>query len=303
MMTDPARRSQLFAIRLSLAVGLLMLGGKWLAYLMTDSAAILSDAAESVVHIAAVAFATFSLWLSHQPPDASHPYGHGKITYFSAGIEGVLILGAAAFIIVDAAGKLLAPIALRNLGSGTLIIAAASVVNLALGWYLVQRGRKHHSLILVANGKHVLTDSWTSFGVVGGLALTLWTGWFPFDPLIAVAVAVNIIWSGLKLIRESVAGLMDEGDPELEAMISAALDREVGSRSLRYHKLRYRKSGQALWIEFHLLFPSPTLLLTAHRTATEVERALAAQLPLPAEITTHLESVEDHADGHDVGNE
>jgi len=302
-MPDPTRRSQLFAIRLSLAVGLLMLGGKWLAYLMTDSAAILSDAAESVVHVAAVAFAAFSLWLSHQPPDASHPYGHGKITYFSAGVEGVLIIGAATFIIVDAAGKLLNPIALRNLGSGTLIIAAASVVNLALGWHLVHRGRRHHSLILVANGKHVLTDSWTSFGVVGGLALTLWTGWLPFDPLIAVAVAVNIIWSGLKLIRESVAGLMDEGDPKLEAVITAALDREVGSRSLRYHQLRYRKSGQVLWIEFHLLFPSSTLLLTAHRTATEVERALAAQLTLPAEITTHLESFEDHADDHDVGNE
>jgi cation diffusion facilitator family transporter len=300
-MPDSTRRSQLFAIRLSLAIGLLMLGGKWLAYLMTDSAAILSDAAESVVHVAAVAFAFYSMWLSHQPPDASHPYGHGKITYFSAGIEGLLIMVAAAFIIVDAAGQLLSPIVLRNLGQGTLIIAGASVVNLALGWYLVRRGRKYHSLILVANGKHVLTDSWTSFGVVGGLALTIWTGWLPFDPLIAIAVAINIVWSGVKLIRESVAGLMDEGDPELQALITRTLDREASDRGLRYHRLRYRKSGQALWIEFHLLFPRQTLLEHAHRTATDVERALATRLPMPAEILTHLESFEDHAEGHDKG--
>jgi len=300
-MPDSSQRSQLFAIRLSLAVGLLMLGGKWLAYLMTDSAAILSDAAESVVHILAVAFAAYSMWLSHQPPDASHPYGHGKITYFSAGAEGLLILLAAAIIIIDTTGKLLAPIELRNLGHGTLIIAAASVVNLGLGWYLVHRGKKLHSLILLANGKHVLTDSWTSFGVVGGLALTLWTGWYLFDPLVAIAVALNILWSGIKLIRESVAGLMDEGDPKLEELITRALDGEVRERGLRYHQLRYRRSGNALWVEFHLLFPPQTLLRIAHRMATEVERALAAQLPMPAEIITHLESLEDHADGHDEG--
>lgn len=302
-MPDSTRRSQLFAIRLSLAVGLLMLGGKWLAYLLTNSAAILSDAAESVVHVAAVGFAFYSLWLSYQPADASHPYGHGKITYFSAGIEGFLIIVAAAFIIIDAAGKLLGPIVVHNLGQGTLIIAGASVLNLGLGLYLVQRGKKYHSIILVANGKHVLTDSWTSFGVVAGLAVTLWTGWLPFDPLIAIAVALNIVWSGVKLIRESVAGLMDERDPALDELITTILNRETSNRGLRYHELRFRRSGNALWVEFHLLFPSHTLLTEAHRTATDVEQVLRQGLAMPSEIITHLESLEDHEEAHARGQD
>ena len=302
-MPDSTRRSQLFAIRLSLAVGLLMLGGKWLAYLLTNSSAILSDAAESVVHVAAVGFAFYSLWLSYQPADATHPYGHGKITYFSAGIEGFLIIVAAAFIIFDAVGKLLGPIEVRNLGEGTLIIAGASVLNLGLGLYLVRRGKTYHSLILVANGKHVLTDSWTSFGVVAGLAITLWTGWLPFDPLIAIAVAVNIVWSGVKLIRESVAGLMDERDPALDELITTILERETAERGLRYHELRFRRSGNALWVEFHLLFPPDTLLRDAHRTATDVERILNQGLAMPAEIITHLESLEDHEEAHARGHD
>jgi cation diffusion facilitator family transporter len=188
-MTNPRERAtQVFAIRLSLAVGVLMLGGKWYAYSITGSTAILSDAAESVVHIAAVAFAAFSLWLSYRPPDESHPYGHDKISYFSAGIEGLLIILAAAFIVFESIRKLIQGVELMNLDTGTLFIFGASAINLLLGLYLVWRGKKSKSLILVANGKHVLTDSWTSFGVVAGLLLTGWTGWLPFDPLIEYRV-------------------------------------------------------------------------------------------------------------------
>jgi len=293
--------TQSFAIRLSLAVGIVMLAGKWYAYLITGSAAILSDAAESVVHIIAVGFAAFSMWLSFQPADRSHPYGHDKITYFSAGSEGFLIVLAAAFIIYEAIRKLLGEIRLENLDTGTYIVFGASVVNLALGAYLVWQGRRGKSLILIANGKHVLTDSWTSFGVVVGLLLTLWTGWLPFDPLIAIAVAINILWSGGKLIRQSVGGLMDESNPQLERSIRTVLDAETGRRKLKYHELRYREAGNTVWVEYHLLFTTGTTLEDAHRCATEIEAALTGALPGTVRVTSHLEPVHEHDEVHTKG--
>lgn len=286
------------AMRLSFVVGILMLIGKWYAYSITGSAAILSDAAESVVHVIAVAFAAFSLWLSHRPPDESHPYGHEKISFFSAGIEGALIVLAAFVIIYEAIAKWLAGLHLENLGTGMLFVTGAALINAVLGGYLVWQGRRHGSLILVANGKHVLTDSWTSFGVIAGLLLTLWTGWLPFDPLLAIFVAVNILWSGGKLVRQSIGGLMDEGDPELEKNIRMVLDREVASRGLHYHELRYRNSGTSLWVEFHLLFPKETSLDQAHLNATEIEAALKTNIARPTRILTHLEPVMGHDTTH-----
>ena len=296
--SDGSWRQLRLAMMLSFAVGILMVFGKWYAYLITGSAAIMSDAAESVVHVIAVGFAVFSLWLSHRPADESHPYGHEKISFFSAGIEGALIVLAAFVIIYEAIVKWLAGLHLENLGTGALFVAGAAVINAGLGGYLVWKGRRHGSLILIANGKHVLTDSWTSFGVIVGLLLTLWTGWLPFDPLLAIFVAINILWSGGKLVRQSVGGLMDEGDPELERNIRAVLDREVSARDLRYHELRYRNSGTSLWVEFHLLFPKETLLDEAHWNATEIEAALKEYLTRPTRVVTHLEP----AEGHDVAH-
>ena len=206
-------RDMRFAMRLSLAFGVLMLVGKVGAYLLTGSAAILSDAAESVIHVVAVAFAAFSLRLSTRPADERFRYGYERITFFSAGFEGAMIILAAIFIIAAAVQKWLAGLQLQNLGMGALFVLAASLINAGLGWYLVRTGRRTHSLILEANGKHVLTDSWTSFGVVGGLALVLLTGWKPFDPLCAIAVAINILWSGGHLVWRSATGLMDYADP------------------------------------------------------------------------------------------
>ncbi|MBI3894415.1 MAG: cation diffusion facilitator family transporter, partial [Acidobacteria bacterium] len=177
------------AMGLSLVVGLFMLVGKWIAYAITGSAAIFSDAAESVVHVVAVGFAAYSLWLSSKPANSRFPYGYERISYFSAGFEGALIILAAAVIIYQAIQRWLAGLILMNLGLGTMVVLAAALVNAGLGAYLVIKGRKNNSLILEANGKHVLTDSWTSFGVVGGLCLVLLTGWKPFDPLFAIAVA------------------------------------------------------------------------------------------------------------------
>lgn len=292
-------REQTFAIRLSLTVGFLMLVGKTYAYLITGSYAILSDAAESVVHVFAVGFAAYSIWLSHQPADRSHPYGHEKINFFSAGMEGMLIVIAAAVIIYQAVAGWITGLQLRNLSTGTMYIFAASVINLALGMYLISRGKRHGSLILIANGHHVLTDSWTSFGVVGGLLLALWTGWLPLDPLVAIGVAVNILWTGSKLLRQSIGGLMDEGDPVLEKQIRAILDEEVRNRNLHYHELRYRHSGTSVWVEVHLLLPRSTRLDDAHRHATEIEAAVKAKLGNPANIITHLEPVEIHDEAHD----
>ncbi len=191
------------AMRWSLSVGVLMLIGKTAAWYVTGSAAILSDALESIVHVAAVAFAAFSLWLSTRPANQEYLYGYERISYFSAGFEGSMIVLAAVSIIVAAIQKWLTGLELERLGLGTLLVAAAGLLNLGLGLYLVRTGKRAHSLILEANGKHVLTDSWTSFGVVGGLLIVIWTGWKPFDPLIAIAVALHILWSGAKLLWRS----------------------------------------------------------------------------------------------------
>jgi cation diffusion facilitator family transporter len=269
------------------------------AYIITNSAAILSDAAESVVHVMAVAFAAFSLWLSIQPADKSHTYGHDKISFFSAGVEGLLIVIAAFYIIYEATAKWIAGLHLENLDTGILYVAAAGLINGGLGFYLVRKGKRHKSIILVANGKHVLTDSWTSAGVIVGLLLVMWTGWLPFDPILAFIVALNILWSGGKLVRQSVGGLMDEGDPELDRQIRTVLDAETNTRGLHYHQLRHRHSGTGVWVELHLLFPTDTSIESAHWQATEIEAAIKANLNVPITVTTHLEPIEEHQEVHE----
>jgi cation diffusion facilitator family transporter len=291
-------RSQRFAIGLSLATGFLMLAGKTYAYFITGSAAVLSDAAESVVHVFAVGFAAFSLWLSQRPADYSHPYGHEKITFFSAGMEGALIIVAAAYIIYAAVLKWIQGLGLENLTVGALLVGAAAVVNLFLGGYLLWKGKKTGSLILIANGKHVLTDVWTSGAVLLALLLTQWTGWLPFDPICAIFAAVNILWSGGNLIRHSIGGLMDEGDPDIDGLIRKALADETEKRNLHFHELRYRVSGSSLWVEVHLLFPKGVLLEKAHQDASEVEAAVSRSLPVSLNIVTHLEPLSEHDQLH-----
>src|SRR5579864_8292603 len=207
-------RASRFAMRLSLAVGVLMLLGKTTAYYVTGSAAILSDFAESVVHIIAVAFAAFSLRLSTKPAAPTFLYGYERITFFSAGFEGAMIIVAAIWILVEAVEKWIAGLPLEHLGPGALLLLGAGLLNAWLGWYLLRIGKRSHSLILEADGKHVLTDCYTSFGVVAGLGLVMLTGWKPFDPLVAIAVAINILWSGGRMAWRSAVGLLDYSDPE-----------------------------------------------------------------------------------------
>jgi cation diffusion facilitator family transporter len=287
-----------FSIRLSLAVGFLMLAGKSYAYLITGSAAIFSDAAESVIHVFAVSFATFSLWLSLKPPDADHPYGHDKISFFSAGMEGMLIVIAAGVIIYEAIQKWVGGLQIHQLENGIFFVLGATLINAGLGSYLVWQGKRSYSIILVANGKHVLTDSWTSLGVILGLLLVLLTGWKPFDPILAIAVALNILWSGGNLIRQSVGGLMDEENPQFGPRLQELVREETTVRALEFHELRTRFSGASAWLEVHLLFPRNTSIEDAHRSATEFEEAVKRRSDIPVNILTHLEPIESHDEAH-----
>ena len=296
--SDADRKALAFAMNLSLVIGLLMFVMKMSAYLLTGSAAILSDAAESVVHVAAVIFAAYSLRLSFRPPDKDHLYGHAKISYFSAGFEGAMIILAALYIIYESLHKWVTGLQLDHLGAGTALTAAASAINGALGGYLVWIGRRKKSLILEANGKHVLTDCWTSIAVLVGLGLVLITKWLPFDPICGILMACNILWSGGGLVRSAFTGLMDTADPETQRKLVDVLDRETNRRHLKYHELRHRRSGNAHWVEVHLLYPRKTTLAEAHRMATEIERAIEKAIELHVCVTTHLECISDHAALH-----
>ena len=294
-------RSGTVAMAWSLGIGVLMLAIKVGAYVLTGSAAILSDAAESVVHVAAVSFAFYSLRLSRKPADADHLYGHAKISFFSAGFEGAMILLAAAYIVYEALSGWLGGLELQNLDVGAALTAAAMGINALLGAYLIRTGRRCGSLILVANGKHVLTDSWTSLGVIVGLSLALATGWLPWDPIAALAVAANIAVSGVGLIRQSVGGLMDVAEEGVRERILETLERETRHHAIAFHGLRHRNLGDLHWIDVHLLFPGSTSIHEAHRVATEVEESVSAKLGARAHVTTHLESIEDHDQVHADG--
>jgi len=283
---------------LSLAVGVVMFILKVSAYLLTGSAGILSDAAESVVHVAAVAFAFVSLRLSFKPADDSHPYGHAKIGFFSAGFEGGMIVLAALYIVYESVHKWLLGLPLEHLGLGTLMIAAAAAINGALGSYLIWLGRREKSLILEANGKHVLTDFWTSAAVLVGLGLTILTGWKSWDPICGLAMAGNILWAGGGLIRSAFGGLMDQADPAVQRQLREILDRETAQRGLVYHQLRHRNVGDAHIVDVHLIFPEGTSLVEAHRQATAIEEIMEGAVQPRAFVTTHLESMADHDELH-----
>ncbi|WP_395716605.1 cation diffusion facilitator family transporter [Prosthecobacter sp.] len=289
------------AMRLSLAIGFLMLVLKVGAYVLTGSAAILGDAAESVVHVAAVMFAAFSLGLLNKPADTDHPYGHSKIAFFSAGIEGALIIIAALFIIYESVRRLLLHLPPANLDQGLALTALTIAINAALGLYLVRTGRKQGSLILESNGKHVLTDVWTSLGAIIGLGLVAITGWHSWDSICGLIMAGNIIWTGYGLMRQSVGGLMDTADPRLNAALDAALRRETEKHGLQFHALRHRDAGEMHYVEVHLLFDDDIILRDAHRIATEIEHAVQTSVDRPVLITTHLECQGDHDELHQHG--
>lgn len=240
---------------ISLIIGLSMFVFKITAYLITGSAAIFSDAAESIVHVLATGMALFSIFLSSRPADNSHPYGHGNIEYFSAGIEGLLIIIAAVVIIYEGVNSIIAGPELKQLGIGAVVITLASIVNLLLGNYLIRTGKKTNSITLVADGKHVLTDSITSFGVIIAVMLVIITGIMLLDPIIAILVALNILFTGYKLIRESIGGLMNEVDQQ---KLDKLTDKIISIKKdywIDIHELRFWQSGDRVFIDFHLILP------------------------------------------------
>ena len=245
------------AALISLLIGFLMFFGKMGAYILTGSAAVLSDALESIVHIFATSFAFYSLHLSTKPPDKEHPYGHGKIEFFSAGFEGALIIMAAISIIVYAVKDIVTGSEISKLDIGAGIIAAASLTNLFLGLYLVNVGKKTNSLVLIADGKHVLTDSYTSIGAFIALILVIITDIELFDPVMAIIIALNILWTGKTLIRQSIGGLMNETNSRTIGEIATAFEeeREKNPNWIDVHKLRYWKSGDKYMVDFHLIVP------------------------------------------------
>ena len=295
--TTPSKKESR-AMNISLLVGLLMLGIKWTAYYLTGSIAIFSDAVETIVHIAAVGFAWYSLHITYLPPDEDHHFGHDKISFFSAGLEGALIILAAAVIIWTAIDKLINGITLEQVGIGTGLTALAAIINTILGFYLVRIGKSEKTLIIEANGKHILTDAWTSAGAIAGLLLAYFTGATWIDPLMALFFGANIIFEGGKLIRTSVHGLMDKTDPELIIQVQKILSDFCMNNGLSFHRLRLRVSGNFVYIDFHLQFPDETTIEHAHLFATEVEQKIAQGIPYPADIVSHLESTSHHPPGH-----
>lgn len=297
-LNEAERRQATFAMNLSFVVGLVLLGLKVTAYWITNSPAIFSDAAESVIHVVAVGFAVYSLRLSYRPPDRRFPFGYEKISFFSAGVEGGLICLAALAIIAVAAERLLTQAPSENLNTGMLLVLTASLMTGGLGWYLIRLGKRQRSLVLEANGRHVATDSLTSFGVVAGLLLVRMTGWQPLDPLVAIAVAVHILHSGITMLRASLGGLMDWVDPQTDEEVRQVLDRVAGEMGIQYHALRMRNMGRGANVELHLLLPYSTPLGDAHHVATTLEERLSAALPYPIHASIHMEAMEDHAEIH-----
>lgn len=267
------------AAYISLSIGIGMFFIKMTAFFITGSVAIFSDAAESVVHVAATGMALFSIILSSKPADESHLYGHGNVEYFSAGVEGFLIVLAAGFIIYQAVVDIIAGPTIESLSIGVIFISAAGIINLGLGYYLVKTGKNTNSLTLVADGKHVLTDAITSIGVIIGITLVIITDFVLLDPILAVVVAFNILFTGYKLIRESIGGLMLETNPEILKKISDKLISIKKEYWIDIHELRYWQSGDKMYIDFHLILPYYFTIEQSHTEEKLIDDELEKEFP------------------------
>ncbi|VCU52962.1 Ferrous-iron efflux pump FieF [Thermus thermophilus] len=277
------------AARLSLVVALLVLGLKAFAYLLTGSVALLSDALESLVNVAAALLALLAIRFAQRPPDETHPFGHSKAEYFSAVLEGVLVVLAAFLIAKESIPRLLHPRPLGDLGPGLLVSLLASLINGLLAWHLLRQGRRLRSPALTADGYHVLSDVLTSVGVLAGVSLAWATGLWVLDPLLALLVAGDILLMGFRLVRQSVGGLMDEGlSPAEVSRIRKTIAEALGGRALEVHDLKTRKAGNRAFLEFHLVVPGSMTVEEAHRLCDELERALEKEFP-GLVVTIHVE--------------
>lgn len=272
----------------SIVVGIVVLALKTLAWWMTGSIALLSDALESTVNVATAIAALIAIRLASRPADANHPYGHHKAELFSAILEGVMIIIAALLIMREAYHGFLAPRMLDTPLEGLLVNGLASVINAFWCWMLITQGRKRRSPALVADGRHLFTDVISSVGVTFGVLVAILSGWAMLDPLMALIVAINILWSGWRVMRESLSGLLDEAIPDVTlAQVRETISREAEG-AVEAHDLRTRHAGQASFVEFHLIVPGEMTVNAAHDICDRIEAALKEILE-GCVVTIHVE--------------
>ena len=286
---SPYLRNHLLAISASLLVGAGLMAAKFFAFSLTHSAAILSDALESIINVVAASFALASILIAAKSPDPAHPYGHGKVEYFSAGFEGALIILAALGIFYEAWPRLFHPLAIPRLEKGMLLILGTALVNCALGAILVIIGRRTKSIVLVADGKHVLTDVYTTVGVVLGLVGVYFTGWNWLDGAVAILVGLNILVTGSRLVYQAGAGLMDTSDPVLLEEICRVIAEHRRPMWIDIHQLRARRSGSNVFIDFHLILPRDLSLDASHAEVKLLERILTDYFEGQTDILIHAD--------------
>ena len=288
-------------LKLSVAVALATIALKTGAWWFTDSVSLLSDALESLVNLAGAIFALMMVTLAAQPPDEDHPYGHHKAEYFSSGFEGVLILVAALGIIWVAVQRLLHPQPLESIGLGLALSIISSGMNGALAWAMLRKAREHRSMALEADARHLFTDVWTSAGVVAGIVAVHFTGWLWLDPVVAIAVAGNIVREGFSLVRASADGLMDRAlEPEVRAEIERTLE-EFRHQSIRFDHVTTRRAGARRFVDMHMHMPAGWTLGRAAALRTSVEQALMSAVPglrasiqlLPMDVEAHMGDAKD----------
>ncbi|MGC3979112.1 MAG: cation diffusion facilitator family transporter [Paludibacteraceae bacterium] len=288
---------------LSIVTALVTIGLKFYAYYLTKSMGLFSDALESFVNLFAAVIALTMIHISERPADEEHAFGHTKAEYFSSAIEGGLIVVAAFSIIYSAIPRLFNPQPLENVGAGLLVSLGASVINLVVAQILIKNGNKNHSLVLEADGKHLMTDVWTSVGVIIAILLVKLLGekFIILDPVIAILVALNIIWTGYLLLKRSASGLLDASISEEEQKkIIDYLD-TLSPKNIIYHSLMTRQAGQRKFISMHLLVPGAWTVQEGHDYCEEIENHIEDMFNVPVTVSTHLEPVEDPCSMNDIG--
>jgi cation diffusion facilitator family transporter len=283
------QKRRLVMVALSVSVSALLMVLKFYCFWLTRSSAILSDALESIINVVASGFVLWSVLLASKPPDVEHPYGHGKIEFFSAGFEGALIVVAAGGILWEALPRIIEPRPLPKLDLGLLILLGTGLINLWLGRTLIRAGERTRSMAIAADGKHILTDVYTTAGVLIGLLLVRQTGWFFLDGAVACVVAANILFIGARLVLESSSRLMHAYDPELLDRITTIIEHNRKPEWVDIHRLRAWRSGRNIYIDFHLILPRDMSLEDSHREVTQVEQLLREQLPETADAMIHAE--------------
>ncbi|OQX07041.1 MAG: cation-efflux pump [Desulfobulbaceae bacterium A2] len=284
---------------LSIAAAVLTIALKTTAYVVTGSVGLLSDTMESFVNLLAAIMALAMLTLAARPPDDSHAYGHSKAEYFSSAAEGALIVLAAASIAWTAVPRLITPQPLEGVGLGAVISALASAVNFGVARVLLRAGQKYHSITLEADARHLMTDVWTTLGVIIGMGAVVYTGYERLDPIIALLVAANIIWTGVQLLRRSALGLMDAAIPRADQDSIAAVLARYGQQGIHYHALRTRQAGTRKFISVHVLVPGEWTVQRGHQLLEELEDAILHAVT-GAHVFTHLEPIDDPTAWHDI---